>query len=291
MIETIEPSYNTFLNLLPAEIVASAVTEVPKTEFVPVKKNISLAPVIAAKSVYAIDLGTNYPLFAKDIFTRRSIASISKLMTAMVILDENKMDEVVTVSSNASRQEKVTIDLRPGEKITVQSLLTGMLINSGNDAAVALAEHNAGTEAKFVEKMNRKALLLGLKNTHFSNAKGFDDPKNFSTAYDTVIFSQAALKYPFIKNNVAKKTAEISSANGKIKHYLKSTNELLDDPYFKIHGLKTGSTPAAGQSFVSLAATEQNHEILAVVLGSPDRFKETKILIDWVLRNYVFDLN
>jgi len=153
---------------------------------------------------------------------------------------------------------------------------------------VALAEFDAGSEKTFVFRMNEKARALSLKDTHFSNVKGFDEDANYSTAYDTVMFSRAALQYPFIRKTAALKMTEVSSASGKIKHRLESTNELLENPYFNVIGLKTGKTPAAGQSFVSLTKGPNGHEILTVLLDSPDRFKETKIVLDWVLRNYDF---
>lgn len=281
--ETIEPSYGAFVQMMPASVVVSV-----ESKKSPVKKGDSIAPVLDAESIYAVDLQTNTPLVVRDIFTRRPIASIEKLITAMVILDRHKLDEKVVVSKNAADQEGSQMGLKSGEEITVENLLIGMLVNSGNDAAAALAEFDAGTEEVFVFKMNEKARSLGLKDTRFSNAKGFDEPDNYSTAYDTITFSRAALKYPFIRKTVAIKSTVVSSASGKTKHPLENTNELLENPHWKVLGLKTGHTPGAGQSFVSLVKGPGDREILTVVLDSPNRFKETKILIDWVLRNYEF---
>lgn len=281
--ETVEPSYGTFVQFMPAQVVT-----ISDAEKAPRKRGDSLAPVIEAKSIYAIDLETDTPLLARDIFTRRSIASIGKLITAMVILDRHKLNEKVTISKNAAEEEGSQMGLKSGEEITVENLLMGMLINSGNDAAVALAEFDAGSEDVFVFKMNEKARSLGLKDTHFSNAKGFDEPENYSTAYDAAIFAKAALDYPFIRKTVAIKTATVASVSGKTKHILESTNELLENPYWKVIGLKTGRTPGAGQSFVALAKGPKDREILTIVLDSSNRFKETKILIDWILRNYEF---
>lgn len=279
--ETVEPSYGTFLQMMPPAIVVSSSAQKP-----PVKKGDSIAPVLDAKSIYAVDLATDTPLVVRDIFTRRPIASIEKLVTAMVILDRHKLDEKVVVSKNAADEEGSQMGLKSGEEITVENLLIGMLVNSGNDAAVALAQFDAGTEEVFVFKMNEKARSMGLKDTHFSNAKGFDEPGNYSTAYDTLTFSRAALAYPFIRKTAAMKSITVTSASGKTKHVLENTNELLENPHWKVLGLKTGHTPGAGQSFVSLVKGPGENEILSVVLDSPNRFKETKILIDWILRNY-----
>lgn len=291
LFETVQPSYSTLIKILPESVVARAAATSTLTlngDKTPVKKSESIAPVIAAQSVYSIDLTSGMPLFVRDIFTRRPIASITKLMTAMIILDHHPLDEVLTVSKNATTQEGSTMNLRVGEKITVQAVLTGMLVNSGNDAAVALAEFDAGSEKVFLEAMNKKAAELGLTNSHFSNAKGFDEPDNYSTAFDTMLFAKAALTYPFIRTTAHIKTGEVTSADGKVTHHLESTNELLDNQYYTVVGLKTGTTPGAGQSFVSLMRAPNNHEVLSVMLDSPHRFKETKILLDWILRTHTF---
>lgn len=287
-LETAQPSYATFMALLPEPVTLQASTLSLESPPTPVKKGDSLAPVIQAASVYSIDLASGAPLFSKNIFERRPIASISKLITAMVILDSHKLNEVVRVNRNATLQEPTKMYLRAGEEITVEALLTGLLVGSANDAAVALAEFAAGSEKAFVAKMNEKALQLGLMNSHFSNAKGFDETGNYSTAFDTMKFSQAAAGYPFIRKTTAIKKTTVTSANGKFTHTLENTNELLENPHFHIFGLKTGLTPGAGESFVSLAKGPGGREILTVVLGSPDRFQETKIVIDWVIRNWGF---
>lgn len=288
LLGAIEPAYPTLASLVPEPVVLDASSPSLAPIRAPVKKGESLEPVVSAESIYSLDLQTSTPLLTRDIFSRRKIASISKLVNAMIILDGHKLDETVKISRNAASQEPSKIGLRPGEEITVGNLLTGLLVSSGNDAAVALAEFDAGSETTFAKKMNARATELGLMNTHFSNAKGFDEPANYSTAFDTVIFARAALDYPFIRKTVATKTTSISSVNGKINHQLKSTNELLENPHFRIIGLKTGLTPAAGPSFVSLAIGPNGHEILTVVLDSPDRFRETQIVLDWIFRNYNF---
>lgn len=284
LFEPMQTSYSAFVSLIPEQSIVAPSLATPG----PIKKDDSIGPVIEAKSVYAVDVKTGTPLFVRDIFSRRKIASIEKLVAAMVILDHHSLDETVVVSKNAASQGGSTMGLRPGEEISVMNALTGMLVNSGNDAAVALAEFDAGNEKNFVEKLNEKAFLLNLQDTHFSNAKGFDEDYNYSTAYDTLLFSRAALDYPFIRKTVNIKTTDVTDSNGKIKHHLESTNELLDNSYVNVVGLKTGSTPASGESFVSLAITSDNHEILTVMLDSPNRFKETKILLDWIMSHFIF---
>lgn len=292
LFETFEPSYGTLVSSLPPRIVASAIAQDSLLSLgnplVPVKKTESLGPVLDAQSYFSIDVKTGTPLAVHDIFARRSMASITKLVTAMVILDTHGLEEKVIVSRAATEQEGSRMELRPGEEITVGSLMQGLLIASGNDAAVALAEYDAGSEANFVGKMNAKAHTLGLRDTHFSNAKGFDDADNYSTAFDILLFSRAALDYPFIRTTAATKKLEVTSFNGKIRHTLETTDDLLENEVFKFKGLKTGTTPLAGESFVSLFETPDGREILSVVLASPHRFKETKILLDWIVRNFEF---
>lgn len=288
--ETIQLSYVTLTTVMPEKTVIETQTNVLtlNQESAPEKTTESIGPVLEALSAYVIDLESGVPLFVKNIFDRRPTASIAKLVTAMVILDNHKLDEKITVGKNPLIQEGSKMWLAQGEVITIESLLTGLLITSANDAAIALAEADAGNEKAFTAKMNEKAIGLGLRNTHFSNAKGFDEKNNYSTAYDIMLFSREALNYSFIKKTASIANAEVTSVNGRTKHTLESTNELLNNPYFKIMGLKTGKTPLAGESFVALAEIKNGRQILTVVLDSPDRFKETKILIDWIVRNYKF---
>ena len=148
---------------------------------IPIKKNSYIAPIIEATSVIAMDNQTGEILYEKNLHTRRQIASITKLMTAIIILEENDLDSIVTVPQKANYADGSQMFLRTGEQITVENLLYGLLINSANDSAETLAEHNAGSLDAFVEKMNKKALDLGLINTHFQNPVGYDHRKNYSS--------------------------------------------------------------------------------------------------------------
>lgn len=288
LLETAQPSNAMFTSFFPEEVVVTVRAPHLAPQKEPKKKGESTGPVVQAETIYSIDLTSGSPLLVKNIFERRPIASITKLVTAMVILDRHKITEKVTASKRAVQEEGSKMWLREGEEIAVEALLMGLLINSGNDAALALAEFDAGSEKTFVFRMNEKARALGLRDTHFSNVKGFDEDSNYSTAFDIMIFSRAALEYPFIRKTVAIKKTEVASASGKTKHVLENTNELLENPHWNVVGLKTGRTPAAGESFVSLMKGPNGHEILTVMLDSPDRFKETKIVLDWILRNYEF---
>lgn len=259
----------------------------PALDFKTPQKNPALtAPVLSAEAAIAYDTASKTVLYKKNIFEMREMASISKLMTAIIVLDNHKLDEKLTVSKKAADMISSKIWLLPSEEISAENALYGLLIASGNDAAVALAEFDSVTEENFVKKMNAKAHEIGLTNTHFSNAAGLDDKNSYSTAYDILKLSLKALEYPFIKKAVALQKLEIRSTNGKIKHKLKNTNELLGNDYFNFYGLKTGKTEGAGPSFVGLAKAKNGNEILTVVLGSNNRFQDTKVLLDWVERAY-----
>lgn len=251
----------------------------------PIKKPELIAPVIEAEGSIAIDIETGTILYAKNENKRLAIASITKLMTTLIIIEENKLDEVVTVSKNATGTEGSQMQLKPGEEITVENLLYGSMIHSANDAAIALAEYNAGTVSNFVDKMNNRAVELGLINTHFANPIGLDSSQNYSSALDIAKLAQFIYHNKFIKKAAKIKELEVKSASGKYTHKLTTTNDLLNS-YLKIKGLKTGQTREAGLCLVSIAENEKGNEIITIVLNSPARFQETKILVDWVFRAY-----
>jgi len=254
---------------------------------IPIKKDGFIAPVISAASSIAIDNQTGEVLFEKSIHTKRQIASITKLMTAIVILEESDLNSIVTVSPEVKYADGSEMFLRTGEQITVESLMYGLIINSANDAAVALAEFNAGSTEEFVKKMNKKALELGLLNTHFQNPIGYDNSYNYSSAYDVAMIARYAYQKPFIRSAATIKEFEVTSTDNAYTHKLESTNELLDS-YLNIKGLKTGRTELAGLCLVAIAENENQNDIISVVLNSPARFTESKILIDWIFRAYIW---
>ncbi len=244
-------------------------------------------PNLEAKVINVVDLKTGISLYSRNADEKRSIGSITKLMTAIIILEENSISEIATVSQRAAKTEGSTVWLYAGEKITIENLLYSMLVHSGNDAAYALAEHNAGNVEKFVEKMNKKAQFLGLYSTKLSNPAGFDNENNYSTANDIAILSKIAYKKPFIRRATSIQQLEIKSVNEKTAHKLENTNTLLGkDP--RVKGLKTGHTKEAGLSFVAVATNERGNDIITIILDSPKRFTETEKLIDWIFENFVW---
>ena len=179
----------------------------------------------------------------------------------------------------------VKIWLRQYEQITVGNLLIALLVRSAGDAAFALAEHHSGSVDAFVNEMNERAKVLNLKNTHFTNPVGLDNDEHYSSVFDLAILTKHALKFRSFRNIVRMKEATIASVDDKFKHSFNSTNYLLNS-YLDIQGVKTGTTDAAGESLINLALNDGGHEIISILLNSPNRFQENKSMIDWVFRSY-----
>jgi len=235
---------------------------------------------LQAQAALAIKTDGSRVYYNKNIEARRSVASLTKLMTAIIVLENYNLDEVIKIPLGAVRREGARGDLKPDESITTRSLLNIMLIDSSNDAAFALAKQ----KADFVSLMNKKAKELGLANTHFSNPDGLDEPGNYSSALDIEkIFSYLINKYPEAFEILKTKNMLVYSADGKTEHRLKNTNELLGKVNEVVAG-KTGYTDEAGGSLILLV----ENNIITVVLGSPDRFSESEKLINWLRAAYIW---
>jgi D-alanyl-D-alanine carboxypeptidase (penicillin-binding protein 5/6) len=254
---------------------------------IPVLTGESPAPIVNAKSALVYDLGSGKVLFEKSAHTRRPVASLTKLATALTVREHFDLTEIVTVSENAAAQPPAKVWLRPGEKISVEALLNALLIESGNDAAIALSEHFPGGQTEFVKAMNIKIESLNLKNTHFANPVGYDDEagQNYSSAYDLAIIGNAVLSDPVLQAIVGTHRRIVTDEIQSVAHPLVSTN-ILFNSYLNIQGLKTGSTDAAGECVAAIARLESSHEVLAIVLDSPNRFQEAKNLLEWANRNF-----
>lgn len=253
---------------------------------VPVLQEEFIAPGnMTAQTILAVDLETQAILYEKNSMVRVPVASLTKLMTAALVLEENDPNSVVTVSSNAASATGSSMGIYAGEQITVKNLLYGLLINSGNDAALALAEFNSGSEQEFIAKMNTMADKLGLEDTHYKNADGLDNSGAFSSARDLAALTTHLLKDDSVREIVNLSTVTVLSETG-VEHSLTSTNTILGE--LGIKGFKTGTTPAAGECLIALAESPEGHEILTVVLGSKSRFSDTKTLVDWIYRAYVW---
>ena len=241
-------------------------------------------PVLYSRSAISIDLTTNETLYAKNIHLRVPVASTLKIMTAIVALENSSLDKIITVSDHAARMEPDIMGLYPNEKLTVKDLLYGLLLVSGNDAAVALAQGISGSEKEFVSLMNSKAQSLGLNDTNFINSTGLDvdfSSDQYSSAYDLAVLSQYALNKFHIFGEIVKTknyfvAAKFDEDQNHKYFYLNNTSPMVNYPGFK--GIKPGFTPDSKLSLVSLIEKE-GHDLLTVVLGTPDRRGETEALI------------
>ena len=254
----------------------------------PVKDASAPALAVEAKASIAFDSDTDLVLYSQNTGQKLPIASLTKIMTALVVLEEMDLDKTSTVSKNALSLdiEKKKNTLQEGERIKTGNLLKVMLIESNNAAAYSLAENTAGSVDEFVELMNAKAKLLGLKNTRFSNPSGLDQEGNYSTAYDVAQMVDFAINKKFIWDILKTKSATVSSLDGKAEHRLRNTNLLLGRiPH--IIGGKTGFTDEAGECLVLIVEdAESGRKVVTVVLGAKDRFAETEKIVRWVFKNY-----
>ncbi|MBA3348137.1 MAG: D-alanyl-D-alanine carboxypeptidase [Actinobacteria bacterium] len=239
-------------------------------------------PPVLAKAYLVQNAGTGEVLAVSDGRRRLPIASITKLMTALVTLERARLDEVVTVTQRAAAIGESSIDLRPGERVSVADLLRAALVQSANDAANALAAHvGGGSIAAFVDLMNARALELGLTDTHFVNPDGLDAPGHVSSARDVTKLARVAMRKPFIRETVRLVTAEAAGRR------LTTWNDLLTQ-YPRVFGVKTGHTNGAGWSEVA-AARGGGVTIYATLLGGATRDgrnADLAALLGWGLRQY-----
>ena len=215
------------------------------------------------------------------------MASTTKILTCIIALENCKKDEVVTVSSKASSINGSTLGLKTNMKISIGDLLYGLMLRSGNDCAIAIAEHISGSVENFSYLMNSKAFELGLLNSNFVTPHGLDNPNHYTTAYDLAILTDYALKNSDFKKIVSTKIATISF-NGYPRE-ISNTNELLGN-IDGVYGVKTGFTFEAGRCLVSSCA-RNNLDIIVVVLGADTksiRTKDSKNLINYIFSNYSY---
>jgi D-alanyl-D-alanine carboxypeptidase (penicillin-binding protein 5/6) len=243
-------------------------------------------PEITATGVVVLDMDSGVFLYKRDENVELSPASTTKLLTALVSLDNYSLDDVVTIQPmNIDGQ---SMGLVPGEKITVENLLYGALIYSGNDAAWALSQYYPGGEPKFVEAMNAKARELHLVHSTFTNPVGYDDPNHKMTPIDLALLGEAALNNKTIAKMVAIPEITISDVSHTYFHQLKNVNELLGK-IPGVGGIKTGWTEEAGENLITMVE-RGGHQVIIVTLHSQDRFGDTSQLIDWIFGNYQWNL-
>jgi len=237
---------------------------------------------VPAHSILLKELNSGRILYEHEAGKRLSPASLTKIMSALVILELGRLDDQVTVSKNAARAHKTHLRLKPGQVFRLEDLLKAMLIVSANDACLAAVEHVGGDEDQFVALMNAKAAALGLGDTHFSNACGFDGLDHYSTAEDLAQLSQIALQQPTFRQLVREERSIIVPVNGYRPYVLHNTNRLLGR-IPGVEGIKTGFTSKAGRCLIA-KVSQNGSDLLLVILNSNRRWDTAKNLINFGLQ-------
>lgn len=242
-------------------------------------------------SAIIIDQKTGRVFYEKNAHEPRLIASITKIMTAILAIESGKMNEIVTVSPNATRVEGSSVYLQPGEKIKLEDLVYGLMLRSGNDAAYAIAEHVGGSVEGFVFLMNEKAEQLGMKNTHFANPHGLDDHENhYSSAYDMAILTKYAMENEQFQEISATKVYRTPDPKGNWDRVWYNKNKLVTGLYNYSTGGKTGYTKRAKRTLVS-TASKGGMDLIAVTLNTPSStdWNEHIQMFEYVFNNYEYE--
>ncbi len=239
-----------------------------------------------SKNAILYDTKCKRILFEKDAYEKVPNASTTKILTAIVTVENCDLNEVVEIGQNAVNVTGSRVKFRKGDKITVNDLIKGMLLCSGNDAAIALAEHVSGTVEDFCKLMNTKAKIIGANDTNFLSPHGLDIDGHYSTAYDLAIIADYALTIPYLANIFSKSTETIYINNSPRK--ISTTNEMLY-VYPNANGVKTGFTNKAGRCLVTSATNDEGWQLISVVLGCDTknfRTQDSKKLLDYGFNNY-----
>lgn len=242
-------------------------------------------PKINARAAIIYDRTTKQIIWGKNENEKRAMASTTKIMTALVVLENSNLSDVVTISKKAAGTGGSRLKISTGDKITINDLLYGLMLRSGNDAAVALAEYVGGSIEGFADLMNKKAKELGLNNTNFVTPHGLDNEEHYTTAYELAVITDYALNNETFAKIVNTKSTAIS-INGNSRN-IYNTNELLG--YMSgVDGVKTGFTNGAGRCLIT-SCTRDNNQIITVVLGcdtKKQRTSDSSKLIEYAFKNY-----
>jgi D-alanyl-D-alanine carboxypeptidase (penicillin-binding protein 5/6) len=244
---------------------------------------------VAAPAYIVLDPATGETLAQRAADRELPMASTTKIMTALIVLEHADLDDEFTVPEEAVEIGGSTAHLEEGERLSVRDLLTGLLVASGNDAAITLADGVAGSQSAFVAMMNTRAKELGLTHTHYANPHGLDAPGHHSTVRDLVTLARVAMRNPLFRELVSSRRASIPGPNGIGRRQLESENELLDiDP--EADGIKTGMTDGAGYALVAHAKRDAlGLDLYLASLRSPSsdiRARDAKVLLDDAFSHY-----
>jgi len=245
-------------------------------------------PALTAKAALLLDFASNRVLYEKASRQPLPPASTTKIMTALLTLEKGgNLDDQTTVSPQAAAEPGTRMELAQGERLTIRELMYGLLLPSGNDAAIAIAQYDAGSLAAFLERMNARATALGLGDTHFADPDGIDDTHDRMSAYDVSQLARFALtSQPLFAQIVSTAHVVLPAQPGHPAFDLTNLNQLLGS-YPGADGVKTGTTPGAGQNLVG-SATRSGQRLMAVVYGSQDRYADARKLLDNGFGSYVW---
>ena len=242
-------------------------------------------PTINSRSAIIYDRLSGSVLYGKAENEKRKMASTTKIMTAIIIIENSNLDDIVTISQKAAGTGGSRLGLHSNDKISIRDLLYGLLLCSGNDSAVALAETIGGSVEEFANLMNQKAISLGLNSTHFVTPHGLDNDDHYTTAYELALITDYALKNDIFCNLVGSKTHTILINNQP--KTLSNTNELLGN-LNGVYGVKTGFTNGANRCLVT-SVKRNNMDLICIVLGADtkkDRTKDSIALIEYTFKNF-----
>ena len=243
-------------------------------------------PSVTARAAIVLDQTTGRILFSKNAYEQLPMASTTKIMTAILAIESGRLDETVTVSEYASLVEGSSIDLEAGEKKTLEELLYGLILQSGNDAAVAIAEHLSGSVEEFAKAMTARSRELGANGTSFANPHGLNDENHYTTAYDLALIASHAMSLPKFREVASTREKKISWTGRPMTG--SCTTEQAVNHVRGAEGIKTGWTTPAGRCFVG-AASREGWRLISVVLNAPQMWEDTITLLDFGFNNYAWE--
>ena len=242
------------------------------------------APVVGAKAYVLMEASTGRVLLENNRDAKLPMASTTKIMTCLLAVENGNMDDIVTIPKEAVGQEGTSIYLREGEKVAFSDLVYGLMLASGNDAAVAIAIHLAGSVEAFAQMMNEKAREIGANNSNFVTPNGLPDDNHYTTAYDLALISSYAMQNEKFCEIVGTSKKDLAEDDDSPARYLRSKNKILYQ-YEGGNGIKTGYTKAAGKC-LSAGAKRGNMQLVAVVLNDYDMFIDCMALLDYGFEHY-----
>ena len=266
---------------LPTRAAAAA----PGQFFVPIRSAGTSQPWIYAQAAVAIDAATGRVLYSRGMHERRPPASTTKIMTAIVALEllRDESETVITQTDASKMRGSSVMGLWPAARVTYTDLLYGLMLPSGNDAAVELAAHLAPTRQAFVDEMNARVMRMGLEDTHFVNPHGLDNPEHYTSAYDLAMIARYAMGNARFREIVGARQHRLSSQLG---YDVYNGNSLLST-YPGAQGVKIGWTNRAGWTFVA-SAQRNGREVIIALLNTPDRNADATALLDWSFASFTW---